>query len=296
MPPKAGYLAYTWGARVAQAIPPTIGRPLSQALGAGVSPLLRARRAQVERNLVRILGPMPEGELRRRVRNTFRNYGRYWYEFFWLPRESPEHLRARVEVEGWEHVETAMRAGRGAIGVVPHLGGYDIAGAWFAARGLPFTVVVEPVDPPELFEWFVAQRRALGMNVVALGPAAGAAIARALEDEHVVALVADRDLTGDGIEVDFFGERTTIPGGPAVLGFRTGAPILPAAVQFRSGGRHMVRLEAPIDVVREGPLRDDVARVTQEIARRLEQLIRAAPEQWFVLQPNWPSDRATDGA
>lgn len=97
---------------------------------------------------------------------------------------------------------------------------------------------------------------------------------------------------GDGIEVEFLGERTTLPGGPATLGLRTGAPVLPAAVYYGDDGRRRGVVRPPLDLTRTGRLRDDVARVTQAMADELGSLIREAPEQWHLLQPNWPSDRA----
>jgi KDO2-lipid IV(A) lauroyltransferase len=107
-------------------------------------------------------------------------------------------------------------------------------------------------------------------------------------------LLCDRDLTGDGIEVEFFGERTTLPAGPATLALRTGAALLPTAVYFRPRGGHHAVVLPPIPTQREGRLRDDVARATQDLAHRFEELIRAAPEQWHLMQPNWPSDRSND--
>ena len=95
---------------------------------------------------------------------------------------------------------------------------------------------------------------------------------------------------GDGVAVDFFGEGTTMPGGPATLALRTGAPLIPAGVYFRPRGGHSAIIGPPLVVEREGRLRDDVARITQELTRRFEELIRMAPEQWHLMQPNWPSD------
>ena len=107
---------------------------------------------------------------------------------------------------------------------------------------MPITVVVEPLEPPELFDWFVSFRESLGMTVVPVGPAAAAAVLRALRANEVVCLLCDRDIQGGGVEVEFFGERTTLPGGPATLALRTGAPILPTAVYFAAGrdGHHGV--------------------------------------------------------
>src|SRR5262249_46389177 len=110
---------------------------------------------------------------------------------------------------------------------------------------------------------------------------------------------SDRDLTGDGVEVDFFGERTTLPGGPALLALRSGAPILPLATYFDPGLDHHATVQPPLDTTRRGApysLRDDVARITQDLAHECEDLIGRAPQQWHLLQPNWPSDREPDGA
>ena len=107
----------------------------------------------------------------------------------------------------------------------------------------------------------------------------------------MVCLLCDRDLDHTGVEVEFFGERTTLPAGPATLAIRTGAALLPTAVYFtpRYNGHHGL-VRPPIKIQRMGGLREDVARVTQLLARELEFLIRRAPEQWHLFQPNWPSD------
>jgi KDO2-lipid IV(A) lauroyltransferase len=143
-----------------------------------------------------------------------------------------------------------------------------------------------------LFEFFVEFRRELGMNIVPLGPDAGSEILKALNSNHVVCLLADRDIIGDGVELEFFGETTTIPAGPATLALRTGAALIPCAVYFEGRTGHHAVVEPPLKVVREGRLRDDVRRVTIDLAGRLEGLIRQAPEQWHLQQPNWPSDYA----
>jgi KDO2-lipid IV(A) lauroyltransferase len=151
-------------------------------------------------------------------------------------------------------------------------------------------VVVEPLEPADMFDWFAEFRRSLGMTIVPLGPDAGTAILKALRANQLVGLLCDRDIAGGGVEVEFFGERTTLPAGPATLALRTGAPLLPTAVYFDTHGRHRGVVRPAIDLTRQGSLREDVSRITQTIAHELEVLIRAAPEQWHVFQPNWPSD------
>ena len=115
---------------------------------------------------------------------------------------------------------------------------------------------------------------------------------RALKNNEVLCLMCDRDIGGGGgIEVEFFGETTRLPGGPATLALRVGAPLLPTAVYFRGRTGHLAIVRPSLELERLGRLRDDVTRVTQALASELEGLIRVAPEQWHLLQPNWPSDR-----
>jgi KDO2-lipid IV(A) lauroyltransferase len=269
----------------------------ARAAGLGFAQFSAGRRAQVERNLRRVRGPDFRGSaLRRAVAATFESYARYWAESFRLPGTSPAALDAGMSVRGWDHVEEGLAAGRGLILALPHLGGWEWAGFWLAeVQRQPVTVVVEALEPPELFEWFAQLRRALGMNIVPLDAAAGTAVVRALRANHVVCLLCDRDIGGGGVEVEFFGERTLLPAGPATLSLRTGAPVLPVAVYFRPHD-HLGVIRGPIPAARQGRLRDDVVRLTQQLAHELEDLIRAAPEQWHLLQPNWPSDPGWQGS
>jgi KDO2-lipid IV(A) lauroyltransferase len=288
---RASYFAYRGAAALANALPERVATPVAEGLGRLAAPLLAHKRRLVTRNLRRATGGDLDGlALQRALSDTFASYGRYWLELFRLPRNAGRSLDRSFQATGWEHVADALDAGHGAILALPHLGGFDTAAAWLAGRGEAPTVVVEPVEPPELFEWFAGVREAIGMEIVPLGPEAGSAVLRALKANRIVCLLCDRDLAGDGVEVEFFGERTTLPAGPATLALRTGAPLIPTAVYFRSRGRHFATIGPPVPVQREGRLRDDVTRVTQELARRFEELVRMAPEQWHLMQPNWPSD------
>lgn len=238
-------------------------------------------------------GELNETVVRRRVRRAVASYARYWLESLRLQVADPASVDARFTIDGLSHIDTALAAGRGAILAIPHLGGWDVGGSWLVRQGYRLTVVVEAVEPPELFEWFADLRRSWGMSVIPLDGEVTARVVRALKANEVVALLCDRDIGGGGVEVEFFGERTTLPGGPATLALRTGAPLLPTAIYFAGRGHHAV-VCPPLDTARRGRLRDDVGALTQEMAHSLEQLIRAAPEQWHLLQPNWPSDRAVN--
>ncbi|MGQ0831733.1 MAG: phosphatidylinositol mannoside acyltransferase [Microthrixaceae bacterium] len=284
--------AYRAAAGLARVMPQPVASASARRLAWVAMRVASDRRAQVERNLRRVDPSLHGARLRRMVRETFESYARYYEESFRLPGTSAADLDAGFTHEGYEHLDKALAAGNGAIMAMPHLGGWEWSGFWLTqVRGLPVTAVVEQLEPPELFEWFAGLRRSFGFEIVALGPDAGTATARALKANHTLALLCDRDLVGHGPAVEFFGEQTTLPGGPATLAVRTGAPILPTAIYFDGPtSRHAVVLP-PLDTERRGRLREDVARITQDLARALEDLIRRAPEQWHLLQPNWPSDR-----
>lgn len=293
MKDRGKLLSYRLGATLTRAAPHAVVLVASRVIGTCLAVLMKRRRAVLRRNLSRVLGSPPESaKVRRACRRAFCSYVYYWMEAFRLPGTPAEVLDAHMSTEGIEHLDAGVAAGKGVIMALPHLGSWEYAGAWMATRGLPMTVVAEPLEPPELFDWFVELRKALGMTVVALGRAdAAPAVLQALREGRVAGLLMDRDLAGTGITVDFFGEKTTLPGGPATLALRTGAALVPTAVYTLSRGQHVGVVRPPISLERSSSLRNDAARVTQELASELEALIRRAPEQWHLLQPNWPSDK-----
>jgi len=285
---RATVAAYRTADVVAQRLPVPAGTFLARAGGRAALHLMPGRRRMVARHQRRVLGHDDPAA----VRGAFESYARYWLEMFRLPADVRRgEVDRHFSVDGLEHVEKGLAAGKGVIAALPHLGGWEHAAAWMAGRGHRMLAVVEPVEPPELFEWFAHQRGLLGLDVVPLGPDTAREVALALRANRVVCLLSDRDLSGDGVAVEFFGERTTLPAGPATLALRTGATLVPLAVYFRAGRDHHGVIRPPIPVEREGRLRDDIARITQLLAHEFEALIRAAPEQWHLMQPNWPSDR-----
>lgn len=290
---RASYLRYRAGAALARALPAPVAPGAAAVLGTAVCLASPAKRSVVARHLRRVHGGDLAGPaLGREVRRAFVSYSRYWMESFRLPGSTPAELDAHMSYEGLEHLEDALALGRGVIMAMPHLGGWDFAGAWLVGvGGYHTTVVVEPVEPPELFAWFCGLRRSLGLEIVSLGSDAGTAVLRRLRQGGIVGLVCDRDIRSTGVEVELFGERTTIPSGPAALALRTGAPILPTAVYFRGRRGHFGVVRPAILAERGARFREDVGRVSQLLASELEALIRRAPDQWHLFQPNWPSDQ-----
>jgi len=273
--------------RAACALPARTAVPVSRVLSSAVVRLPKSERDRrfVAMHQARARGVVLEGAARDlAVREAFASYARYWMESLRLPMMDPAAVDAMFSIDGLEHIRSALDAGTGAILALPHVGGWEVGGSWLVRQGFPLTVVVEALKPPELFQWFSELRRSQGFTVIPLNRSAGMSVVRALRANQIVALVSDRDIAGGGVEVEFFGERTTLPAGPATLASRLGVPLLPTAVYFRGAGHHAV-VRPPVTM--EG----GVVAITEALARELEDLIRAAPEQWHLFQPNWPSDR-----
>ncbi len=278
------YYVFRAASALANALPERVAVPLARRL-ASMAARVVGDREMVARHQRRAASrPLDRRELDRAVRGAFGSYGRYWMESLRVPTMDPERVAAGLSIEGLGQLEAALEAGRGAVLAIPHLGGWEVGGTWFVRQGFPLTVVVEALEPPELFQWFVRLRESFGFTVVPLGMRAGMTLVRALRANQIVALLSDRDIAGGGVEVEFFGERTTLPAGPATLARRMKAPLHPTAIFFHGRGHHVIIRPA---VSLEGTVAD----VTQRMATELEGLIRRAPDQWHLFQPNWPSDR-----
>ncbi|GAA3382874.1 phosphatidylinositol mannoside acyltransferase [Cryptosporangium minutisporangium] len=213
-------------------------------------------------NLRRVVGPeMSEDELNRLVKRGLQSYARYYHEAFRLPEWSHEDIQQRFVLENAEVLDRAVAAGRGVVVALPHAGNWDLAGAWATLHGVPVTTVAERLKPEDVYQRFLAFRRALGMEIL---PLTGASrppldvLTERLRDGRVVVLLADRDLSARGVEVDFFGERTKMPAGPAVLALRTGAPLYGLAL-WTDGPATRARLIGPIETGPEAAPRSAVA-------------------------------------
>lgn len=248
---------------------------------------------QLEKNLRRVVGDDVSGaELRALSRRCLRSYMRYWMEAFRLPAMGRERILSGMRITGVDAVFTDLGAGRGVVLALPHMGNYDHAGAWIALSGAPFTTVMERLRPESLYDRFVAYRESLGMEVL---PAAGVdggvfeTLAARLAAGGLVCLVADRDLTASGVEVEFFGRPARFPAGPAALADRTGAVLRPVTLWYE-GEHWAVRVHDEIPVPATGSPPERVHAMTQSLAGRFAEGIAAHPEDWHMLQRVWSED------
>jgi lauroyl/myristoyl acyltransferase len=292
------YYLYVFLSRVALAVPERVAYALA-ILGGTVAARVSRKRSQLKRNLARVTGqPFDSPRLNRLVTEAYRSYARYWLETFRLVREPSEFFLERFTCHHVERLESVLERGMGAVVVVAHLGNWDAAagwvGAWAKASGRSVVTIAEVLRPRKLFELFARYRARLGITILPARRGVTAQLVEAVREGKVVAILGDRDLKGDGPEVDFFGEKTTLPAGPALVALRGGVPLLVAGVygvKLADGRRGWeAEISEPIELPPEGG--DGViGELTQQVAGKLEHAIAKRPEEWHVLQPLWVADR-----
>ncbi|GAA0425500.1 phosphatidylinositol mannoside acyltransferase [Streptomyces luteireticuli] len=275
--------------------------PAAARLGREIADIAWRRRGKgvlrLEANLARVVPDASPPRLARLSRLGMRSYMRYWMESFRLPAWSRERLRTCFEPEGLHHLEEGLASGRGVVLALPHMGNYDMAGAWVTSRlGVPFTTVAERLKPESLYDRFVAYREGLGMEVLPhAGGSAFGTLSRRLRAGGLVCLVADRDLSAHGIEVEFFGEAAKMPGGPARLAVQTGALLLPVTLWYDDSSVMQGRVHPPVEVPDTGTRPEKAAVMTQALADAFASGIAEHPQDWHMLQRLWLADLPAQG-
>ncbi|WP_241827293.1 phosphatidylinositol mannoside acyltransferase [Streptomyces graminilatus] len=270
--------------------------PVAARLGRTIADLAWKRRGErvlrLESNYARVVPDATPQRLAELSRAGMRSYLRYWMESFRLPAWSAERVRTGFDPEGVHHLTDGLASDRGVILALPHLGNWDLAGAWVTTKlETPFTTVAERLKPESLYDRFVAYREGLGMEVLPHnGGTAFGTLARRLRDGGLVCLVADRDLSASGVEVKFFGDAARMPAGPALLAQQTGALLLPVTLWYDDSPVMRGRIHAPIEVPETGTKAEKTSVMTQALADAFATGIADHPEDWHMLQRLWIAD------
>ncbi len=237
-------------------------------------------------NYLRVRPDLEEPELQRAVQEGMRSYLRYWCDTFRLPLWSSEDIISRTTVINDHLLREALAAGKGAIVSLPHAGNWDHAGAYYCETGAPIVTVAEHLEPERLFKKFLAYRESIGMEVLDASARSLAVLSQRLRQGRLIALVADRDLSKNGVDVTFFNHPARMPAGPAVLSIQTGAPLLTAFVRYIESGIE-ITFEPTIPVPDAGKTSEKVAAMIQESANRLERHLTVHTTDWHMLQRIW---------
>lgn len=285
---KVSALAYFAGWRIVRVLPHTWAYGLFERLatylvgkdGKGVQ--------RLRSNLRRIKPHLSEAELQLLLGQAMSSYLRYWCDTFRIQDWSTSQIQSSVTLTRGELLLDPMRDGRGVVIALPHSGNWDHAGAYFCSLGIPLVTVAERLKPEALFQRFLHYRQAMGFEVLSIDSRSFATLIKRAREKRLIALVADRDLSASGVDVNFFGFPARMPAGPALLAIKTGIPLVVAHVSYTQSGIHIEFTS--VDVSEDGSESERVAQMTQRMASLFEKGIAAHPQDWHMLQRIW-----TDG-
>jgi KDO2-lipid IV(A) lauroyltransferase len=231
------------------------------------------------------------------VRAGMRSYLRYWCDSFRLPDLTVQDLVRGVRVVGEAPVRARLEAGESVVVFLGHLGNWDLAGAWSTTQLSPVTTVAERLKPEELFDEFLAFREGLGMRIIPLtgGSDVFRELTKACRSGALVPLLADRDLTKGGIEVNFCGQRARMAVGPAALAVNTGAALHPCTMYYEpqphgDGWRVVVTFHDAVATPTQGTSREKIAAMTQACADVIGDGVREHTHDWHMMQRVFTKD------
>jgi len=254
----------------------------------GANFLLKQNGKSVQRlrsNLSRVKPEITQLQMQKLLEDSMSSYMRYWCDTFRFPNWDKERINSTVTVTREKLLLDGIASGRGVIVSLPHAGNWDHAGAYFCLKGIHLVTVAERLKPERLFLEFLRYREAMGMEVLALDSGSIATLAQRLREGHLVALVADRDLSKSGIDVEFFAGPARMPAGPAVLAIKTKAILLTAFVNYTEKGIHITFDE--IQVPESGTQEEKVSVLVQKSADNFAKGISRFPQDWHMLQRIW---------
>lgn len=284
---KLTYVLYRVAGAWVPRIPPAIGYPLFSLIGGLVHRFSASARANVRDNIRHVLGPgPPQSQIDRLARGTFDYVAFNYYDLFRLPTLSPSRVKAMVQVEGWENVESALSLGKGVVMTSAHFGNIEVVLYAMLLRGLPITIPAERVEPPELFDYLSALRMSQGLKIIPIdGPMLD--LFRTLRRGGVAGVAGDRNVSEAGTVVEFFGAPARLPDGHVRLAMRTGAPLILGFSQRLGRDSYRARFWPHFCIPEEGTEDERLAAGMAYVVEGLEETIRAHPEQWVVTVSMW---------
>jgi KDO2-lipid IV(A) lauroyltransferase len=277
--------AYFAGWKLVRALPEKTAYSLFEKIGEFTLRRNGPRMKRLRSNLQRVCPEKSSTELDQLMVRAVSSYMRYWCDTFRSPDWSKERIFGSVTVTREELLTGPMRDGRGVVVTLPHSGNWDHAGSYFCAMGFPLVTVAEKLKPEALFNKFLEYRQNMGMEVLSTDSKSMGTLMQRAREGALIALVADRDLSRSGVEVNFFGYPARMPAGAALLAIRTGIPLITAHVSYSKSGIH-IELNS-VEIPSSGTEPEQVSVVVQRCADLFAAGISRTPEDWHMLQRIW---------
>ena len=211
---------------------------------------------------------------------------RYWFDTFRLNKWSKERIIRSTKVNDEHLLRDPIAKKQGCIVALPHAGNWDHAAAYFCSTGINLTTVVEQLKPEAIFKKFLEYRQGIGIEAISHKEKSVPILTQRLEDGKLIALIADRDMSRNGVEVDFLGGVAKMPSGPALLALKTGAPLITAYISYLPSGIEIF-FDKTIPLPTSGTEAEKIKLITQSIADNFARKIKENPVDWHMLQRIW---------
>jgi KDO2-lipid IV(A) lauroyltransferase len=282
---KLSVLAYFAGWRIVRFLPENMAYGLFRKIADLITNKNGGDVKRLRENLRRVKPGLSARELDDLVQRGMRSYLRYWCDTFRIQDWSQERIQSTVSLTNGHLLIDSVKEGRGVVIALPHSGNWDHAGAYFCSIGIPLVTVAEHLKPEALFNRFLEYRTSMGFEVLDLDSRSFVTLIRRAKEKRLIALVADRDLSKSGIDVDFFDHPARMPAGPALLAIKTGIPLVVAHVSYTAQGIHIEFNEVPVPI--DGTETERIQKTVQASADLFARGIAQSPEDWHMLQRIW---------
>jgi lauroyl/myristoyl acyltransferase len=289
MKDRLTFIAYLCGWWIVRSIPERVAYSIFYSLGEIFHRRNGKSIQRLRSNLRKVKPSLSELEHERLVAQSVSSYMRYWCDTFRIQKWSPARIQGTVTTKDAHLLLDPMKNGEGVVIALPHSGNWDHAGAYFCSLGIPLVTVAERLKPEALFQRFLRHREDMGFEVLSLDSRSFVTLIKRAREKRLIALVADRDLSQSGVDVDFFGRNARMPAGPALLAIKTGITLVVAHVSYTPIGIHIDFHE--VDVAVEGTETERLQLTVQRIADLFAKGIADHPEDWHMLQRIWVDAR-----
>jgi len=237
-------------------------------------------------NYKRVVPNISNSALEALTKEGMRSYLRYWFDTFRLNKWSKSRIIETTFVVRENLLRDPIETKKGCIIALPHAGNWDHAAAYFCSTGIPITAVVERLKPEAIFKKFLAYRQSIGIEAISHREKTIPILMERLNQGKLVALVADRDMSRNGIEVNFLGGIAKMPAGPAILAIKSGSPLVTAYIRYLDEGIE-ITFDETIQLPISGSEEEQIRIVTQSMADNFAKRIQDSPVDWHMLQRIW---------
>ena len=237
-------------------------------------------------NYGRVMPEYSPQKLEELTKLGMRSYLRYWFDTFRLSKWSKNRIISTTQVIRENLLRDPIQSKQGCIVALPHAGNWDHAAAYFCSTGITLTAVVEKLKPEAIFKKFLAYRESIGIEAISHKEKTIPILTERLQAGKLIALVADRDMSRNGIVVNFFGKTSKMPSGPAILAIKTGAPLITAYVRYTPGGIEII-FDETLKPTNSGSEEEQIKIITQSMADNFAKRIKENPVDWHMLQRIW---------